>query len=491
VVLRDFGLYPRMVGTRSTRTMKRVVGRARPVIGVPRIETRLIRWARSTFRPVTGRAGASDLAFLAMDTGPVPSQIAALLVLDPDPGFDLAYAERLIAERVPAIPRLRQRLVHVPPGCGRPIWVDDGDFDIRRHIREVPCRDPGDEAALLDTAVGVIVEPLPRSRPLWSVAFITGVHRDRIAAVVVLHHVLADGVGGLAVLASLLDQAPSPPTPDFPRRPPTAGRLAADAFLDRLRAVSRARTTWRNLRTSLATGGGLAPARAAPCSLVQRTGPRRRLGVVRTDLATLRAAAHRHGGTVNDAVLTAVAGALHRVLASRGESVDTVAVAVPVAGRRSTTATQLGNLVAPLLVPVPATGDPAQRLRQIAAAVRAGKKSATGPPPIAVLGPVFKGRGRPRRLPLVHEPSASATHPRQPRARPGTTRHIRRRQGRPGHPRRGRRGRQPHRLLRSPLLRRHPHHHRRRRPRPLPGPARPDRWTTGRTRAARPHPIGG
>lgn len=370
--------------------MKQAVGGARLTPRGGRIETRLIRWARSTFRPVTGRASATDLAFLAMDTGPVPGQIAVILVLDPDPGFDLAQAERLIAERVPAIPRLRQRLARVPPGCGRPIWVDDGDFDIRRHIRRVPCRGPGDEAALLDTATGVIVEPLPRSRPLWSVVFITGVHRDRVAAVVVLHHVLADGIGGLAVLASLLDHVPSPPTPDFPRRPPAAGRLAADAFLDRLRAVSRARTAWRDLRTSMAAGGGLAPARAAPCSLVQRTGPRRQLGVVRADLAALRAAAHRHGGTVNHAVLTAVAGALHRVLKNRGETVDTIAVAVPVAGRRSTTATQLGNQVAPLLVTVPATGDPAQRLRQVAAAVQAGKAAATGPPPIAVLGPVFR-----------------------------------------------------------------------------------------------------
>ncbi len=82
-------------------------------------------------------------------------------MLDPDPGFDLAQAERLIVERVPAIPRLRQQLVRVPPGCGRPIWVDDSDFDIRRHIRRVPCRDPGDEAALLDTAIGLIVQPLP------------------------------------------------------------------------------------------------------------------------------------------------------------------------------------------------------------------------------------------------------------------------------------------------------------------------------------------
>jgi hypothetical protein len=140
----------------------------------------------------------------------------------------------------------------------------------------------------------------------------------------------------------------------------------------------------------MAAAGGLAPARAASCSLVQRTGPRRRLAVVRADLAPLRAVAHHHGGTVNDAILTAVAGALHRVLRGRGESLDTFLVAVPVAGRRSTTVSQLGNQVAPMLVTVPSTGDPRERLRQVAAAVRARKALATEPPPIALLGPVFR-----------------------------------------------------------------------------------------------------
>jgi hypothetical protein len=111
---------------------------------------------------------------------------------------------------------------------------------------------------------------------------------------------------------------------------------------------------------------------------------------VQTDLAALRAVAHRHGGTVNDAVLTAVAGALHRVLERRGESVAAFALAVPVAGRRTATASQLGNQVSPLLVTVAGTGDPPARLRQISAAVRAHREAATGPPPIALLGPVFR-----------------------------------------------------------------------------------------------------
>lgn len=55
-----------------------------------------------------------------------------MLLLEARPAFDLAAAQRLLADRVRGVPRLRQRLVRVPPGCGRPVWVDDADFDLGR-----------------------------------------------------------------------------------------------------------------------------------------------------------------------------------------------------------------------------------------------------------------------------------------------------------------------------------------------------------------------
>ncbi len=80
--------------------------------------------------------------------------------------LELARVRRLIAERIPAVPRLRQRLVRAPFGCGGPIWVDDPGFDIHRHVRTVACPEPADERALLDTALAVIMSPLPRAA-LW------------------------------------------------------------------------------------------------------------------------------------------------------------------------------------------------------------------------------------------------------------------------------------------------------------------------------------
>ena len=344
--------------------------------------------------PVIERASPTDLAFLAMDVGQVPEQFGVVLLIDQADGFDLTRAVDLVAARLPAVPRLRQRLVRVPFGCGLPIWVDDEDFDVRDHVRALTCPAPGDEAALLDIALSVTTTPLPRSAPLWSAVFLPGLADGRVALVVVLHHVLADGVGGLAVLASLVDPGVAAGDSAFPRPRPTAGRLAADAWLGRLGALRRTAKAWRLVRASMAAGGGLHPPRAEPCSLMQQTGPRRRMGVVRADLATLRAAAHRHGATTNDAILVAVAGALHRVLLARGERVDTFVLTVPVSGRREGSGSAVGNMVSPLLVPVPATGEVGPRLAQVAAGVRAHKAAATGPPPIAVLGWLFRPLAR-------------------------------------------------------------------------------------------------
>jgi class 3 adenylate cyclase len=123
------------------------------------------------------------------------------------------------------------------------------------------------------------------------------------------------------------------------------------------------------------------------------TGANRRIIVVRTRYDDLRAAAHRFGATTNDAVLVAVSGALGSVLERRGEHIDSFVITVPVSGRRGESH-ELGNLVSPLLVPVPTTGQVGQRLAGVAASVRAGKAGASGPPPIAVLGWAFRPLAR-------------------------------------------------------------------------------------------------
>ena len=340
-------------------------------------------------RTVIERASPGDLAFLAMDTGQVPEQFAVILILERAADLGLLDLRQLIGGRILALPRLRQRLIKVPPGCGRSVWVDDLDFTIDRHVRAVSCRPPGDEAALLATALSVIMSPLQKDHPLWSIVLITGLADGAVAVVVVLHHVLADGLGGLNVLAALVDPG-APPAVTFPRPSPSRASLARDAWMTRLAGIRRMAGWWRSLRHGMFAGGGLHPPRATPCSLVQRTGSGRRVAVLKLDRARLAAAAHRGAATTNDAVLVAVAAALHQILLSRGEHVDPIVVTVPVSGRRPGGGREVGNLVSPMLVNVPTSGGVAERLAEVEAAVRAHKSAATGPPPIAVLGGFFR-----------------------------------------------------------------------------------------------------
>ena len=369
---------------------------------------------------VVERASATDRAFLAMDGGGIPAQVGVVLRLEPGV-LDLARVRELIDARVRSVPRLRQRLMRVAVGCGGPIWVDAGDFDVRRHVTELMCRAPGGEQDLLDAAVRLVMVRLPGSAPLWSVTMVTGLADGAGALVVVLHHVLADGVGGLAVLTTLMDHADHTDHTDqvgrdlvdsgeaggwsFPRPVPSTGVLAREAWQARVGALGRLPQSWRALQRTMSAGGGLPPSRAAPSSLNRPTGPRRAVAVVAVSRSRLRAGAHRAGATTNDAVLVAVGDALEHVLRLRGERVDPLVVTVPVSRRPPTPGAaqdlgtgpadgQLGNLVSPLLVDVPTSGSVGARLARVSATIRAGRGAAMGPPPIAVLGWLFRPLAR-------------------------------------------------------------------------------------------------
>jgi diacylglycerol O-acyltransferase / wax synthase len=165
--------------------------------------------ASTAARVPVDRGSPADLMKLATDVGRAPMHVGAVLVLGTRPGFSVQEAQRLLGERIHAVRRLRQRLCRAPPGCGRPFRADDPAFELRHHIRHRSCRPPCDERALLDVAAAVICEPLPRSRPLWSATFVTGLADGGTGLVIVMNHVLADGIGGLAGLAELVDEASS------------------------------------------------------------------------------------------------------------------------------------------------------------------------------------------------------------------------------------------------------------------------------------------
>ncbi len=302
----------------------------------------------------------------------------------------MGAAERLLVERSLAVPRLHQLLVPVPVGCGRPVWVHAPGGDAPRLVQHEGCPTPGDDAALLELAATLATTPLPADRPLWRAVFVTGLSDGRLGLVLLLHHALADGVGGLAVLGHLVDPGPAPAVPTSPGVLPSRRRLTADALRSRIAGCSRLPRAWQAVLTSGATSGGLRPPRAAPCSLTAPTGPRRRFLVARADRERLRSAAHAHGGTINDALLCAVTGALRTLLQQRSEAVDTLRVAIMVAAHEPVRVAGSGNRVAPLVVGLRTDGEPAVRLARISAEVRSARGSAAGTSLIASMGPVFR-----------------------------------------------------------------------------------------------------
>lgn len=364
------------------------------------------------------RAGADDLLQLAVDRGGrVPMAIGALLVLDPRAPPPADRVRRLLLERAAGVPRLRQRLVRTPPAAGRPVWLDAGSAALAGcvDVVDVPGRatDPTDATApsdattpperrvgraLLDTATDLVLTRLPTDGPLWRVRLLLAPGGGVAAVALVAHHVLADGMGGLAILGALADPPPTaaPVTASVDAdavRPPERllpwGTLVRDAWSSRLAGVRGAGAAARHLASGVDELGVRRPRLAERCSLLGATGGRRHLEVATADLAVVRAHAHAHGATVNDAVVTAVTGALVDLLARRGERVEELVVSVPVSRRRQGEAAALGNETGVVPVRVPAVSDARQRLAALVAQegrVRAPGRGGSA----AVLTPAFR-----------------------------------------------------------------------------------------------------
>ncbi len=319
---------------------------------------------------------SADLTLLATDCGPAPMNIAAVLLVDgADDGTDEVPA--LLAERAAAVPRFRQ--VVVPARRGRAAWQTDPRADPAAHVTRLRLAGGG-RRAVLDEAGRLAATPLDRSRPLWAAWWLTGWDegaRQRGALVLVLHHVLVDGVGALEMLASLAD-----PRPDAPDASPPRTQAAAVRPRPSLRAVLHGLLELRPGVLHL----------AARTSINRPTEATRRIGVVCLPLADLRDGAHRHGGTVNDAIVAAVVGALTRLLAARGEHPRSLVVSVPITARAPGDR-RVGNRNGVLPVAVPTAADLRSRVRHVAEAT-ARRKSRPRGRSAAPLGLAFRGLAR-------------------------------------------------------------------------------------------------
>ena len=342
------------------------------------------------------RLSPLDASNLRVEDWGVPMHVAALVILDRTPlgsaRHDGLEAVRAAVERrLHLAPRLRQVLYRPRPGLGPAVWVDHRGFDIRQHVlaRAVPA--PGDEEALLSVCAELNSGRLDRSRPLWEMWVLDDLADGHAAILIRLHHVVADGIAAMAMMAALFDPGsgparPVPAAPEWMPRPvPGARELAADAPRRQCQAAVAALARMRHpeavaarLRVLARQAGRLAREGRAPrVSLNVPVGEHRLIRLVRADLEPARAVAHAHGGTVNDIVLAAVAGGARRLLAGRSELRPGLELkaSVPVSVRSPADPPTAGNRVGVMVVPLPVgDADAGRRLRRTAHATAERKR---------------------------------------------------------------------------------------------------------------------
>ncbi len=342
-----------------------------------------------------------DTQFLALESARQSGHVAGLAILDPStaPGGRLECIDLkgLLAERLPLLPPLHWRLAEVPLSLDYPYWVDDADFDLDFHVREIALARPGSDAQLAEQVARIVSRPLDRSRPLWELYLVEGLASGHVAMLTKIHHALIDGMSGAEIMGLLLDVSPEgrelpPPSPAQDVRQPGDLEMLARGLLGvpryPLRALRSLPAAVPNIEETplgaLPGAGTVGRAADALGRTIRRSGSRpersrlrpprtsfngrisahRRFAFGQLSLDEVKAIKNEHGCTVNDVVVAICAGAVRRWLLEHQELPEEPLVAqVPVSVRTSEQAGTFGNRImlmsAPLFTNEP---DPVNRL---------------------------------------------------------------------------------------------------------------------------------
>ena len=297
----------------------------------------------------TERLTALDASFLYLERPAMHMHVAGLSVLDPStrPDGRLRFedVELVFASRLHLAPRLRQKVKMVPFGLALPVWVDDAAFDLDFHIRRAALPHPGGRVELGEQVQRILSRPLDRSKPLWELYVIEGLEGGHVATLMKVHHAMIDGLSGMHLTAALFDLSPEPGPRNLrqpawePEPEPSSQDLLREAtetlfahpvqaLMNGMDAVRRSPAVAAlDVGTVLSGFRSILDMGARPASpLDVQIGPNRRFAIADAPLQRFKEIKDRLGGTVNDAVLTVVGGALHRLLRDRRE---------PTRGRRS------------------------------------------------------------------------------------------------------------------------------------------------------------
>jgi len=308
--------------------------------------------------------------------------VASTILFDGSPPSHDEFRDH-IESRLHLVPRFRQKLRFIPFDQGRPVWVDDPFLNLDYHVRRTALPAPGSEEQLRNLASRIFSQQLDRTKPLWELWLVEGFEDDRFAVVGKSHHALVDGVSGVDITTVLFDVEEEPDHP--PVRPPKWAPRPEPTDLDLLKGALQERLTSpreivRGLRAALRgprqvlrgladAGKFLEGAAAAPSTPFNvEIGPHRRLAFVRADLGDFKRVKNAHGGTVNDVVLSVVAGALGNYLRARGHDTDELKMRamVPVSVRADEERGALGNRITAMMAPLPVwSRDPVERLHEV------------------------------------------------------------------------------------------------------------------------------
>ena len=344
-----------------------------------------------------------DAQFLNVESPTTVGHVGSLIILDPTtaPGgvWNVESVRDLLEPRLHLAAPLRQRLVEVPLGLGRPYWVDDPHFDLEFHLRELALPSPGSREQLGEQVARIHARQLDRSRPLWEAYVITGLEDGKAAFYSKIHHAAIDGVSGSEILETVMDLSPVPrevepeAEPFVPRPMPTTvdlvrrglGSLARNPlevvrsvpkslrYLDQLPGaatvpgVRLVSTTAGMVGRALGQDVSDLDARELRAPRTPINGPitaHRRFAFGSVPLEDVRKVRRHYGMTVNDVVMALAAGTLRRWLLDHDALPATPLVAaVPVSVRTRDQQGELGNQVSVMVAALPTdVADPVERV---------------------------------------------------------------------------------------------------------------------------------
>ncbi len=333
------------------------------------------------------RLAGADAMFLNMETPAWHQHVAGLTILDPAGRGDFSFDEVVstLSERIMLTPKFCWKLKEVPLQLDRPIWVEDSDFRIDRHIRRVAVRDPGGKHETAEMLGQIVSHQLDRSIPLWEFWFLEGLRGGRVGTVLKFHHCLLDGMSGASLASVLMDLSPDgdderdPEPAENLGSEPSSWELLARSFLPNSQLpITMFQYGGQLIRRGLAIAGmdeAPRPGDAPTVPWNAPVGPRRSAAFSSVSLDDVRSIKQSADVKVNDVVLALCSGAMRSFLRSHDDLPDTSLKASCPVSVRAEGDDELSNQISNMMVSLATDiDDPAERLERIGQSSRSAKE---------------------------------------------------------------------------------------------------------------------